>query len=163
MIAIGVEKQAALSHQELLQLVSYDPNTGLLTWRTHRRGAKTGPGDVCQSVDKDGYISASVRKRRYRAHRLIWFYVTGEWPDGEVDHIDGNRLNNKFSNLRVTDRKTNSRNRQFNRGYMRHGRGWKATICVDGKTLYLGVHATEAEARAAYVAAKLQHHGVVVQ
>lgn len=90
-----------LTHSELTAQFYYDADTGHL----HRRknGKQMGRPDV------DGYIAINIRKRKYRGHRLIWFYVHGVWPTGVVDHINNDGLDNRIVNLRDISASENSR------------------------------------------------------
>lgn len=88
-----------MTQDELKKVLSYDPCTGIFT----RKGRPTG------RVNK-GYVQISIKSRLYSAHRLAWLYMTGEWPALEIDHRDGNALNNSWSNLRLATRGQNCQN-----------------------------------------------------
>ena len=146
---------------DVRRLYSYDPSTGLLTWR---HGARAGgiPG----TKRKGGYIQMNLAGRKYRAHRLIWLYVTGEWPKGEIDHINGDPADNRILNLRDVPNVINQQNRRRALAGNRAGLlgvtarkvGYKASIWADGKDYYLGMFQSADEAHAAYVGAKRQLH-----
>lgn len=122
------------------------------------------------SLRNDGYIQVSVDGRRYMAHRLIWFYVTGEWPAQRLDHKDTTRTNNKWLNLRLATAVTNAQNvrrahRDSTHGFLgvsfirrRISKPFRSEIRVDGKQMQLGTFATAEEAHQAYVAAKRRYH-----
>jgi hypothetical protein len=98
-----------LTADHLRTLFECDESTGIFTRLiTTAPNAKIGscPGNI----DRDGYLYFSIGKRKFKSHRLVWLYFNGEWPNGEIDHIDGNPSNNALSNLRVTDRYGNTRN-----------------------------------------------------
>lgn len=103
--------------------------------------------------------------KRYLAHRLAWFYVTGYWPE-LIDHVDGNRSNNAWSNLREANKLINQQNRHnessFNEtgllGAFRVGGRFKSSIRYGGKSHHLGYFDTAEQAHAAYVSAKREHH-----
>ena len=108
---------AQLTAEMVRRALDYDPATGLLSWR-HRddvlprvnkrlAGKPAGCGD-----GQYGYLSVRLHDRLYQAHRLIWLHVTGNWPADVIDHIDGNPINNAWSNLRPATRAQNSRNRR---------------------------------------------------
>lgn len=112
------------------------------------------------------YWCITINRRRYFAHRLVWAYFNGAWPEHEIDHIDGDKLNNRIENLRDVPRRTNKQNtRRANRGnagllgthLFRNGR-WKASINVDGKNKHLGYFDTTQQAHIAYLEAKRLHH-----
>lgn len=93
-------------------IVAYDPVTGVLSWRVKRPGPKTRVGGEVGSVKSDGrYRSFVYKHRRYYTHRVIWELLYGPIPAGMcIDHIDGNGLNNRLENLRLTTLSGNQRN-----------------------------------------------------
>lgn len=99
------------SQEELLELFFYDRDTGKLFWRTNKDN-KTKEGTEACSKLKDGYLRVTIRHKAYMVHRIVWIILHGEIPDGKlVDHVDGNRENNRPNNLRLVDDSGNSRNR----------------------------------------------------
>jgi hypothetical protein len=103
-----------LTADELRQRLDYDPKSGLFWWK-ERPGNNwwnsTFAGGPAGWLSGRGYIYINVHRRSYRAHRLAWLWMTGEWPTEEIDHIDGDPLNNTWKNLRQATRNENSRNR----------------------------------------------------
>ena len=97
-----------LTHKELLKEVEYNPKTGLMVWKRNRHGVRKGT--VVRSITSNNYRSVYILGEKYLVHKLIWFYITGEYPDHIVDHIDRNSLNNKWDNLRKSDKINNARN-----------------------------------------------------
>jgi hypothetical protein len=128
--------------------------------------------------DRNGYITIRVDQVGYRAHRLAVLYMTGQWPEHDVDHHNGQRDDNRWENLRAV---TTAQNRQnlraarsdsttgllgvcLDRTALRNGhKPYLATIGMDGRQIKLGRHATAEEAHAAYVKAKraLHSHGTL--
>jgi hypothetical protein len=160
-----------LDQKTLRELLCYDPQTGEFTRRTTRCG-RSKAGDHAGRVRKDGYIEFGIRcpgtkiDRTYLAHRVAWTYVYGTNPKNDIDHIDGNRANNRIENLREATRRQNCMNRMTMpseaslRGVTRsHGRRWLAQIQVAGKKKYLGTFATPEAAADAYRAAAKKFFG----
>jgi len=157
-----------ITAQKLLELLSYQPDTGLFLWRVRRTGAFVREvGDIAGRVNK-GRIEISLLGKRYQTHRLAWLYMTGNWPEVEIDHVDGNPMNNRFSNLRDVSHKTNLENQRKAQSHnssakylgvsaASHG-GFRARIKNNGKEIYLGCFKTQEEARDAYLSAKRQIH-----
>lgn len=105
-------KESALSHEYLTKVLNYEPETGIFTWKI-RASHAVKPGMTAGTLNKNGYIFIKVGTYIYRAHRLAWFYVYGEWPsidNYQIDHIDGNRANNAIKNLRLINNSKNARN-----------------------------------------------------
>ena len=88
-----------LTHERLKELFSYNPNTGLFT-RLVATANRTYVGEIAGYQNTIGYTILRVDYKIYYAHRLAWFYMTGEWPSKHIDHIDGKKSNNCFANLR---------------------------------------------------------------
>lgn len=99
------EKQIALSMETLKHRLLYNPETGVFTRNCLMAGSSIG--SVCGTLKPSGYVIVRVDGRLYRAHRLAWFYQYGEWPDGDVDHINRNRSDNRIANLRQSNRSEN--------------------------------------------------------
>src|SRR5581483_1831371 len=133
----------------LQRLLNYDPETGIFNWRGGHK--KVRAGMVAGTPDKDGYISICIDRRLYKAHRLAWLWMTGEWPEDEIDHRDLARANNRFSNLREATHAQNAFNRE-KRGYTFDKRRdvFVARIRDGGKYRHLGQFGTAKEATAAY-------------
>lgn len=154
-----------LTHERLLAVLRYDPITGKFTWLV-RKSRRTHPGSEAGYITPEGYVEISLDGENYKAHRLAWFYMTGEWPKKLTDHKDNVRWNNRWSNLREADNAQNSRNsrrRSDNqsrlKGVVLRPRGWKAHITINGKQTGLGFFPTAEEAHEAYVAAAKLHYG----
>ncbi len=132
--------------------------TGLIFIRK-RHGSKFKVGDAaCNYINNQGYYTGQLGGKSILAHRAVFFLQHGYWPL-EVDHIDGNPLNNRTDNLRGVTSSENSHN-TLGRGYYLHKQTGKynAYIKLHGKRKSLGLFATEQEARAAYLSAKRVLH-----
>lgn len=153
-----------IDHARLLELLNYDPTTGVFT-RKVALSSKTKVGDTAGNLNK-GYVELSVDGHVYRAHALAWFYVHGKWPATELDHADLNRANNSINNLREATHSQNGGNSPMRRnnsvgfkGVTRYGKKFKAAVMVNRKRLHIGVFLTPQEAAAAHDTAALAHFG----
>lgn len=106
-----------LTHERLLELVSYDANTGLFTSKVSRPPCKVGK--ILGSKHAAGYVELRLDYKSYLAHRLAWFYTHGTWPVSEIDHINQDRTDNRLSNLRDVNRSENNRNSRTRSAYGR--------------------------------------------
>jgi len=128
--------------ENVRELLSYDAETGAFTWlktASNRRKQGEIAGCLCK---RSGYVLIGYRGRIYKASRLAWLYVHGEWPSGVIDHINGNRADDRISNLREATQGQNVRNRgkQKNnssgfKGVSAHQGKWVARLTIDGKTI----------------------------
>ena len=98
-----------ITQKELKQLLHYEPETGVFTW-LQDRSDKVKAGDVAGGKGT-AYKRICLNYKNYQAHRLAFLYMTGEWPQHMVDHIDGDPSNNKWSNLRQANAYQNARNK----------------------------------------------------
>ena len=154
-----------ITAQRLRELLAYSPATGSLTWRV-TASTKAPAGAVAGGPDSSGYTKIGLLGRDYRAQRLAWLHHYGEWPAGQVDHIDGNPANNSIANLRdvpqalnqQNQRKAHAHNSHGFMGVSRLGKKWQARIKVGADRLYLGVFAAPEDAHAVYLAAKRRLH-----
>jgi len=155
-------------YDELSRHLSYDPFTGVGTWLTFR-ASNAQKGAFAGSLKRSGYIYINYELKRYKAHRLFWFLHTGHDP-GEltIDHIDENKSNNKFSNLRLATRsqqKCNTTKRLDNssghRGvsFIKRSQKYRAYIKIDKKQLSLGYYKIFEEAVAARQAKEIELFG----
>src|SRR5687768_4110898 len=112
-----------LTAERLRELLDYDPDTGVFRWktrpvraeylRTDRAWNSRFAGRPAGTLVK-GYVCILIYRRSYRAHRLAWLYVHGEWPRNELDHEHGNRADNRIEKLRSATRGQNMQNRKPN-------------------------------------------------
>lgn len=99
-----------LTCQHVRHVMSYNPETGLFVW-VNPIGRRVKPGDLVGSTHRMGYMETSLLGQRILLHRLAWFYVHGKWPDGVIDHINGDKQDNRIANLRDVDQVINGLNR----------------------------------------------------
>ena len=156
-----------LTVDRLRELLDYDAASGVLTWKVRRKGHRgIKPGRVAGTPHTGRYVSIRIDGKAYLAHRLVWLYVTGEWPKLSIDHIDGDKLNNRFNNLRDVTQAINSQNirrpRRTNKvgvlGAASAGKNYQVIIGIDYGRRYIGKYATPDQAHAAYVKAKRELH-----
>lgn len=167
------------SKDHINECVSYDRASGILTWKKrplqhfkNAHGMNTFnskcAGKVCGSKTINGYTSLCLDGNRYLAHRIIWKLITGADPTENIDHLDTNKRNNAFTNLRLASKQENA----FNQGKSpRNKTGFKgvsfdmarnkyyASICTGGKSISLGRHETAELAHMAYCKAAETFHG----
>jgi hypothetical protein len=155
-MARGIIRHSPLTAAYLRKELHYNPETGEFRWlklRNRRRADRAG------YTDSRPYLIIEFERRTYKAHRLAFLLMTGHWPRHEVDHVDGDTLNNKWSNLRDVTHSENCRNRkqQWNNtsgqaGVHKHAQRnlWIVTFCSE----YVGVFKSKEEAVAAAKAAR---------
>lgn len=156
-----------LTQERLRALLHYDPETGVFTRVKSVRGFRAGieAGALHQA---SGYVYIGVDRHSYRAHRLAWLYMTGEWPADDLDHINRNRADNRWINLREATRSQNNANARRRcdntsgvKGVSldRRHNTWRAYIVVDGRQRHLGRFKTVDAAKEAYARAALATFG----
>ena len=158
-----------LTVEEARSRLNYDPETGRLTWKKLRNTRRIG--EEAKSLDVAGYVQVNISGTLVKGHRLAWLLHYGAWPDGDIDHINGVRNDNRISNLRSVSGKVNCQNHRVGSrpsvtgliGVHLQGRGsankrYRAKIWVDGRQIHLGGYTTPDEAHAAYVLAKRKYH-----
>lgn len=159
--------KTVLTPEHVRELLDYDPETGFLTWRIERpRGVKVG--SRAGSLDSEGYRIVTVDGWPRKSHQLIWLHVHGFKPEQPIDHINGEKDDNRLSNLRLCSTAENRRNSATMRvrkakskwkGVTIKDGKWTARICSDGRRYELGSFSDEREAAEAYMFAALELHG----
>lgn len=162
-------------------LANYCPDTGLLTWKSRPLWMFSGsrPKNCCSAWNSKlagkpafatdngfGYLFARARGKHIKAHRAAWAIYYGQWPSGEIDHINRIPNDNSLKNLRLATKSQNARNvrnRAHSSQYrgvtasrgsgVRGGKRWRAQISLDSVRIYLGSFTTEIAAARAYDAA----------
>lgn len=150
--------------ESLRRLISYDPATGQFV----RMAPKALFGKVAAPHEQScGYMQIVVNRRLYYAHRLAWLLMTGAWPASQVDHIDGDRKNNRFANLREASPSENQQNikRKSNNtsgfpgvSWSNKAQLWKAQIGCNGRKKHISYRATPEEAYSDYLREKQRLH-----
>lgn len=151
-----------MDHKSVIELLNYDQASGLFTWKKKRRGVPLGKTLGCSNGR--GYLRIVVLGKSCYAHRLAWFYVYGIWPNGQIDHIDGNNANNAISNLRDVSPQGNAqnvtrpskKNKSSALGVSWHKKAnkWQVHICVYKKRKYIGLFENIEDAKSAYIEEK---------
>jgi hypothetical protein len=147
-----------LAHKILHDLINYDPKTGVVEWRERNRKYFSRNQDwrrwnnrfsrqSVNSINGTGYYRIGIFGKRYLLHRIIWFYITGYWPDNLIDHDDQNKLNNKWRNLKASTKILNAQNiklRERNTSgfngvsWCKSRQNWETYITVNKKRINLG-------------------------
>lgn len=160
-----------LTQERLRELLHYDPETGVFTNLVSRCRAREG--QVVGTWSAKGYLACEIDGRSYRMNRLAWLYVTGERPlhPYQVDHVDLNKSNNAWCNLRLVTNKQNTENRGPTKtesgvaGVTRRGNKWRARIRHHNKLIALGhyeniadaIHVRQAAERLLFTHSQLCH------
>lgn len=147
---------------------AYNPESGHITWlinaaKNVRAGSIAG---YIHNDHRNQYRVVTYKRKLMKAHRLAWFLHYGEWPDGQIDHINGNGLDNRICNLRIVDTQGNQKNRVVAvnstsgfTGVVKDKRtgNWNARIKINGKESRLGAYKTHYAACYARHAANIEH------
>ena len=156
-----------LSQKRLKEVLDYNPETGVFIWKIYSGRIKVGY--VAGNINKRGYATIGIDGEIYRSHRLAWFYVYGKWPDDQIDHINGQRSDNRICNLRDVTNQVNAQNLKratrvkTSTNYLgvyktTNIKPWRAQIDIDKKTRHIGYYKTPEEANEAYLKAKRMLH-----
>lgn len=154
-----------ISQAELIEQLDYNPLTGAFAWKRHY--LKSYIGKYTHETTIYGYHQIRFNGKRYFAHRLAWLFVHGRFPAHHIDHINGDRCDNRIANLRECTDGENSQNRKMQRnnasGYIGVGwhklrKKWRASITVDTQHIHIGLFETKELAYEAYKRAKELYH-----
>jgi hypothetical protein len=136
-----------LTADKLRELLHYDPHAGVLTWLVNLGPGRPDIGDVAGSLSKDGYWVIGIYGRVYKAHRLAWLWMKGEWPPSDIDHRNLNKSDNIWTNFRLATDSQNGANKHAPAhntsgikgvSWCKRSRKWLARIMVNGKSIFLG-------------------------
>lgn len=163
-------KNDILTQAEVRQILNYDPDTGVFLWKRREDvGAKWNgkwAGKVAGHSSVKGHVVIMVNKQRYFAHRLAWVYATGEYPDGDIDHKNGVKNDNRLCNLRPATRTQNITNSPVRKdsstgvkGVYRHRGKFVAQTRKNGQHYYIGAFKTLEDAKAAHADFYEKLHG----
>lgn len=150
-----------ITQAELKKVLHYHPKTGLFTWKVHRISNRVG--SVAGTHTYKGYTQIKIKGRCYRAGRLAILYMEGEFPEGQVDHLNRVRDDDRYCNLRKCSQSTNMRNIDTARnntsgvkgvGWCNTHNKWVAKIIVGNKFKWLGYYIHKVDAVCARYAAE---------
>lgn len=156
-----------LAHDRLIELLLYDPDSGVFMWRvstSNRVKAGAKAGSIAKG--KWGYIRIRIDNKEYRGHHLAWLYVHGEFPNKQIDHINGVCGDNRILNLRLVSNAQNAYNSGLSKsnktgykGVHFSGSSYIATIHPHGESKYIGSFKTAIQASQAYDRKALECYG----
>jgi len=159
-----------LTQEQLRKLVRYSPVVGAFE-KLVGQGTKASPKRwklLGKSNADNSYIYLMIRGKRYQAHRLAWLYMHGEFPEHEIDHIDGDRTNNAISNLRKATHAQNAANAQMSKknssgikgvSWSKAAKKWVARIITNGEVAFNAYFKNIEDARSAIEAKRIELHG----
>jgi hypothetical protein len=164
-MAKRIRAQQPVTAAQLKELLDYDPLTGVFYWKVMRQGRGARPGALAGTFSA-GAVNIMIDGRNYKAHRLAWLFMTGEWPPADIDHRDTNPANNRWKNLRVATQSLNNCNTRRRcdnttgfKGVTPHQGKFRARIRLHGACTDLGVFDAPELAHAAYCTASAKIHG----
>lgn len=155
-----------LSRKRLIEMLEYDPQTGVFRWNKSQGSVRTGTVAGC--TNRRGYVLIGIDGKLYLAQRLAVFYMTGRWPKIVTDHKDTNESNNRWRNIRRANKAENAANSRLASNNASGFKGvswdaanqkWQAHIHVGGRTKRLGRFTSPEAASVAYVAAAKKYFG----
>lgn len=166
-----------LTAAHLRSLLHYNPDSGVFTW-LKRSGTTRGErvfntqfagleaGSVCKHHGYKFIMIGGHRGRNYRAHRLAWLYMTGEWPCDEIGHKECDRSDTRWASIRAATHSQNHANAKIQKnntsGFKsvhKNGDCWGSRITVRGEHIWLGTFPTRQAAAVAYLTAAKKHFG----
>lgn len=154
---------AGLTHQRLLECMNYCEHDGVFRWAINTNSRKGG--EVAGYL-KSGYRYIKIDGTQYMGHRLAWLYMTGDWPNGEVDHVNTARSDNRWKNLRIASAAQQAANRSKPtnnttgyKGVGKVGERFYARIGKGGRHYHLGTFDCPIEAHNAYIVAAKEMFG----
>lgn len=159
-------KLSILTQERVKKVYDYNAETGKLTYKI-QLASNTPIGKEAGTIKDHGYRVVRVDNIEYLAHRLIWLYMTGQWPKNQIDHIDLNKSNNTWNNLReatVSQNGINAYLRKTNKtGHkgiaLFQNKWYRARIHYNGKEIHLGIFKTIDEAIAVRNAKEKELYG----
>ena len=167
-----------LTQEIVRELLDYDPETGTLTWRERDRkwfksdkswkiwNSRYANKEAFTSLDHWRYFHGAVFHKTYKAHTIVWLYQTGKLPKGQIDHINHDRSDNRWTNLRQVSHQDNSKNRTQQKnntskctgvGWHKPTQKWRVRINTNNEEIHLGCFASFEDAVIARKAAETKY------
>ena len=152
-----------LTQDTLQDVLDYDPKTGEFRWLV-KPSARVAVGQRAGSLDAKGYRVIGLANKVYKAHRLAWLYVYGEWPVSDLDFINRDPACIRIKNLRPATKSQNGGNAKARKDglkgahFHKRSQRWQSSVNFNGKQFWLGYFDTEAEAHAAYCKAARKYY-----
>ena len=156
-----------LTQERLKEVLHYDPETGIFTW-VKPSSNRLKPGDLAGSIEPDGYRKIMVDNKNYKANRLAWLYMTGVFPEHEIDHRNTCRSDDSFFNLRHATHSQNAQNASIRTDntsgikgvfWHKYSASWVARLQSNGKQKCVGYFISKEEAGNALHEARERLHG----
>lgn len=155
-----------ITQDDLVSQLTYNPTTGEFHWVVSKGNRKSG--SIAGSIGYQGYRSIHINHHSYQAHRLAWLITYRAFPFGEIDHINGNKADNRIENLRDVTRSLNKQNTKkaysgnssglLGASWCNTQRKYLSQICINGKVKHLGYYEVPELAHQAYLTAKRSLH-----
>jgi len=154
-----------ITQEELKELLNYNPETGIFTYK--KKKAKCTPGKIAGTYHVNGYTHIQLNRKIYKAHRLAWLYVYGYFPQF-IDHINCDRGDNRLCNLREATLTQNNQNTKISKNntsgvkgvaWHKGAKKWCATMDANGKRMYLGLFTDLELAKLVIDEARAKYHG----
>lgn len=166
------EADDRITQSYLKTRLDYCPEDGTFTWKDDPENKRQNwnrkfSGTRAGSIKSGGYRAIWLFGYPWAEHRLAWLYVFGAWPEGDIDHINGNRSDNRIANLRECSRGENLQNTRLRKdntsgypgvSFSKSKNRWISRIRVDGKRIWVGTFSDPDSAYNAYLKAKKIHH-----
>ncbi len=153
--------------ETLKEYINYDKDSGILTWKKIYKHRKRFGSAVNVYPDKAGYLVFVFNNKNYKTHRVAWFLYYGKWPN-QIDHINGNKKDNRVINLRNVTHTVNNFNKKLRSNNTSKKTGinwccrykkWRARINVKGVTYFLGYFNLKKEAVRVRLDAEIKYYG----
>ena len=160
------KKGERITQEQLHSILDYNPGTGIFRWRASSGHMKAGK--VAGTKVKNGYLHIVINRKHYYAHRLAWMYIHGYFPEHDIDHLNGDRTDNRITNLREVSRGCNMQNaivRSNNKSgfpgvhWDKRYKRWLVYISVHKKRYHIGYFDSLTEAAFARLTAEINCPG----